>query len=341
MGETSRTLKSLAVLLLAAAAFSRLCAQAPFPAPPRADRVRLAEAMRVADGIRADLWPGWEAIPGPILLVTDSAEYLLRHPRPSADFTSLGRDSLLRTEVWARSRIFPLTLLATFPAVGGIPTVVVGSAERTGKSSVGWVLTLMHEHFHQWQYSEPGYYPELNALNLARGDTTGMWALQFPFPYDSMPVQQAMRGFAEALVVALDTSGVAEPVALAPVRGALDRLLDLLAPDDRRYLEFQLWQEGVARWVEYAAARSAARLSPPLAAFLALPDYLPYGSQLVLAEAELRWELRNLDVGRDQRTVFYPLGAALALLTDRQGHAWKRRYAMEKFQLSGITDPAP
>jgi hypothetical protein len=32
-----------------------------------------------------------------------------------------------------------------------------------------------------------------------------------------------------------------------------------LAPSDYRYLEFQLWQEGVARSIEYAAARAAAR----------------------------------------------------------------------------------
>ena len=77
--------------------------------------------------------------------------------------------------------------------------MVVGSAERTGKSSTGWVLTLMHEHFHQWQYSQPDYYPRLNALDLARGDTTGMWALEYAFPYDSVPVQRAVQRLADAL----------------------------------------------------------------------------------------------------------------------------------------------
>lgn len=328
---------AFAILALLAAA--PLPAQAPFPPAPLTDRARLAEAMRVGDALRGALWSGWGATEVPILLVTDSLEYLIRHPRPTAAFTPLGRDPLLGTEVWARKRVFPPGFLATFPAVGGIPTVVVGSAERTGKSSTAWVHTLMHEHFHQWQYSQPDYYPRLNALDLARGDTTGMWALQYPFPYDSPPVQAAVKQLATALAAALE-AGPAESGAVESVRAARDRLLALLAPDDRRYLEFQLWQEGVARWVEYAAAAAAARLAPPGAAFQALPDYADYTAELALAEAALRQELRGIDLGRDRRVVFYPLGAALALLADGAGSGWKERYIERKFDLSGIVGPA-
>ncbi len=339
MCEPPRKFSTLALLFLLAQA-APVLAQSPYPPAPLADRVRLAESMRLADGVRANLWPGWARTAAPILLVTDSVEYLIRHRRPSGDFTPLGRDPLLGIEVWARKRVFPPTFLATFPAVSGIPTVVVGSAGRTGKSSTEWVLTLMHEHFHQWQYSEADYYAGLNALNLARGDTTGMWALEYAFPYDSLIIQQAMRGLAEALVTALDARGTVEPTVLGRVREARDRVLALLAPDDRRYLEFQLWQEGVARWVEYAGARAADQLGPPSAAFQALPDYRPYADELSRSEAALRRELAGLELGRDRRVVFYPLGAALALLADRQGPGWKRRYATEKFQLGELIDSA-
>lgn len=327
-----------AVALFALLAAARLAAQAPFPPASLADRTRLAEAMRVGDALRGRLWPGWEATAVPVLLVADSVEYLLRHPRPTADFTRLGPDPLLDTEVWARRRVFPPTFLATFPAVGGIPTVVVGSAERTGKSSAAWVLTLLHEHFHQWQYSQADYYPRLHALDLARGDTTGMWALQYPFPYDSAPVEEAVRQLAASLASALE-AGAAGTAAEASVRTARDRLLALLAPDDRRYLEFQLWQEGVARWVEYAAAGEAARLAPPPAAFQALPDYSPYRTELARARSALGQELRGMNLGRDRRVVFYPLGAALALLAERQGDSWKEAYSERKFELSGIVGP--
>lgn len=302
------------------------------------DRVRLGEALRLIDILSDRFWPGLGSAPEPVLLVTGTTEYLVRHPRPTGDFTALGRDAALGTAVWARPRVFPPGFLATFPAVGGIPTIVVGTAEQTGKSSVGWVLTLLHEHFHQWQYSRPDYYPRLNALDLARGDTTGMWALEYAFPYDSAPVGAATRALADALVLALTAQADARTAELAAVRAARDRLVGMLAPDDARYLEFQLWQEGVARWVEYAAARAAARIGPPAAEFQALPDYVRYAEQVELGEAALRRELAGLDLGRDRRVVFYPLGAAMALLLDDGAAGWKATYGAEKFRLSGLLD---
>ena len=104
------------------------------------------------------LWPGLERTPFAILVVNDSAEYLLGHPSPTSDFGSIGLDSVLKLEISVRPRIYAPTLLATFPAVGGLPTIVVGTARHTGKSSSDWVLTLLHEHFHQWQYTLADYY---------------------------------------------------------------------------------------------------------------------------------------------------------------------------------------
>jgi hypothetical protein len=230
---------------------------------PRRDRVWLAEAMRLAEDLRDDLWPGWERTTLEVLLVTDSTEFLVGHPQPSADFVWRGDDTLLKREVWTRPRQFSPALLATFPAVSGVPTIVIGSAEHTGKSSTAWVLTLLHEHFHQWQYSQPGYYAGVAQLDLAPGDTTGRWMLDYAFPYDSVPVQQAMRRLATALAQALDAPAGAKAKALKAAVGARETLRSSLTAADYRYFEFQLWQEGVARFVEYAAARAAAESGGP------------------------------------------------------------------------------
>jgi hypothetical protein len=288
------------------------------------DRARLAESFRLAERVSGDVWPGWERSPMAILLVADSTEYLVGHPRPTAEFALFGRDAVLGRDVFVRPRRYPPTLLATFPAVGGISTIVVGSAERTGKSSTEWVLTLLHEHFHQWQNSLPDYYAKANALGLARGDTTGQWMLSYPFPYDSVPVQQAVEALATSLVRA-------EPIeTLARPREALRRIL---SPDDHRYLEFQLWQEGVPRYVEIAAAEAAAGAGEPSEAFRRLPDYEGYAEVAERLRSRLGSELAELNLGRDRRVAFYSIGAGLAMLLDRSDRSWKRRYQGRLFTL--------
>ena len=301
---------------------------ASLPPLPVADRHRLVEALRLSDGLRGRLWPGWEATPVPILLVTDSAEYLLGHPRPTADFQSLGVDPVLGRELHVRAPVFPPTLLATFPAVGGMPTAVVGTAERTGKTSAGWVLAVLHEQFHQWQYTQPWYYPGVATLDLAGADTTGRWMLEFPFPYEAEAVQGAVARLARAL--AQGNGGTP-----ASARRALS---DVLTPPEERYLEFQLWQEGVARWIELAAARLAAGLGEPAPEFRALADYEPYPRVAARLERALREELDTLRLATSRRVAFYALGAAMAARLEAEGGDWRRDYAATPFRLDRLLE---
>ena len=316
---------------------------APEPAHPQTaaqlqheDRVRLAEASHLAAQVCERLWPGWGQTAFQILLVGDSTEFLIGSKQKNPpNFNRLGYDTLLRTEVWTRPRQFPPTLLATFPAVGGLPTIVIGSARRTGKSSTTWVLTLLHEHFHQWQYSLPDYYTGVRGLGLSRGDTTGQWMLNYPFPYDSGPVQRATRNLAMALVRALEARPQMRKQALQAVSHTRATLRNLLTATDYRYFEFQLWQEGVARYIEYAAARAAAARKP-LAQFRNLPDYEPYNHVAGEGLRHLRLELKQLDLGRQQRVAFYPIGAALALLLDDSRADWKQAYTRQPFTLPDL-----
>ena len=325
----------LAVLLLGiAAAPATARAQTTTPLHS-ADRVRLAEGRRLAARICDRLWPGWGRTAFQLLLVNDSAEYLVDNQRSADSFTRLGYDALLRADVWTRPRRFPPTLLATFPAVGGLPTVVIGSAERTGKSSTAWVLTLLHEHFHQWQYSQPGYTDGVLHLDLARGDTTGQWMLNYPFPYDSAPVQRAVRHLATTLANALEARPEARARALEAVSDDRAALRKLLTAADYRYLEFQLWQEGVARFIEYAAGQAAAETEPS-PDFRRLPDYQPYREVSDSALRALRNELATLDLAQRRRVAFYPIGAAWALLLDQARPDWKQAYARQPFTLPDL-----
>jgi hypothetical protein len=89
----------------------RLAAQAVHSSQPaRADQVRIAEARRLARELADQVWPGLAGTPMPVLLVTDSAEFLIRRSPDRPD--------------WSRPRTLPPTLVATFP-VDGAPTIVV------------------------------------------------------------------------------------------------------------------------------------------------------------------------------------------------------------------------
>ncbi len=331
-----RALVSVAPLVVAVAP---LASQQPALSP--GDRVRMAEAYRLASRIQDRVWPHWSGAPFPLLLVTDSLEFLVHHPRPSDDFRSLGNDALLESAVFVRKRVYPPNLLATFP-LAGVPTIVIGQPASTGKSSTAWVLTVMHEHLHQLQYSRPGYYAGVDSLHLSRGDHTSMWMLNYPFPYDSAPVAARFAALVQVLALGVThlTNGERLPPAtLAALRRARAALAAALSAADDRYLSFQLWQEGVARYVEYRAAVIAAREYSPTPGFRALPDYMDLGTAAARLRHDLIRELEHGDLARDRRESFYPAGAATALLLDTVDPRWQERYFARMFTLDPLFEP--
>ena len=330
---SARVVISLAALLVAAPV-SAAAAQS-FPPMAQTDRVRLAEAFRLDRVVANKVWPGWKKVPFAVLLITDSVEYLVGHPKPTPDFTDIGADTLLHSEVWARHRVFPKQLLATAPFVGGVNTIAVGRAENTGKSSVEWVLTLMHEHFHQLQYTRPWYQAGVKKLDLMRGDSTGMWMLNYPFPYDSAPVVSALEHLAHALTRAMDAprGEASSEQALMDVLFARDSMRQAVSAEDDRYLEFQLWQEGIARYTEYAVAVAAQKAALPSVEFRALPDYEDYAAAAAGELALLHRELADERPAENKRVIVYSLGAATALAMDYAGWKWMRGYFKDPFRL--------
>lgn len=302
------------------------------PSLSEIDRVRLAEAFRLAEKLGDDLWPGWSKAPFAVLLVTQDKEFLIRHPQPSKDFISLGHDTRLKSDVYYRDRKFQPNLLATFPAVGGLSTIVIGQAENTAaKTSTPWVVTLLHEHFHQLQDSQPNFYQDVERLNLSRGDQTGMWMLNYPFPYTSPEVSKQFSVLTRLLVEALDAkSKNLFSAKLAAYLDARDALKKLLPPDDYKYLSFQLWKEGIARYTEYRVADWAASTYRPSREFRELKDFTPFSTAANQVRDGIVREL-SLKLDDYKRVAFYPLGAGEGLLLDRANPKWRSQYFAEKF----------
>jgi len=306
-------------------------------AMPEIDRIRLAEAFALGENISNHLWTNWNTAPFAVLLVTPDNEYLVRHPNPSRDFMPLGYDALLKSDVYGRRRTQGTNLLATFPAIKGsaVPTIVVGEAENTGaKTSTPWVVTLLHEHFHQLQYSRSNYYAETAALNLAHGDQTGMWMLNYAFPYENKLVWGQFAALAKLLVeTAASKSSVDHSNLFVAYLQARRQFQQLLSPEDYKYFSFQAWQEGIARYTEFDVAKFAAAEHKPIKEFRALKDFTPFAEVANSIHEKIFQQLLTQQLGLSKREMFYPFGAAEGLLLDAANPSWRNRYFEEKFDL--------
>jgi hypothetical protein len=315
----------LAALILS----SLLFAQVPAPIPA-ADAARVSEFYRLAPQIDDKIWAGWSKTPAPLLLVTQNTEYLTHFPDPPKEFVKSGDD------FQARPRQFSVNLQATFPAFGFPPAIVIGEPANTAsKTSTPWLIVVMHEHFHQLQWAQPGYTNAINGLGLDKGDKTGMWMLNYPFPYEEPEIAASFAHLRDTLLAALaevDQQKFA-PLARAYLKERKAFLAQFL-PNDRKYLSFQLWQEGVARYTQIKAAEAAGDYRPT-EAFVALPDYTPFSTYALTARARTLDELKHIDIAQSKRDTFYSFGAAECLLLDRVNPEWKAQY----FQHLLTTEP--
>jgi hypothetical protein len=299
------------------------------------DRVRLAEAFRLGDTLGNQIWADWNKAPFAVLLVTPEYEFLIRHPKPSSDFVLVNYDPLLKSKVYYRQRTQAQNLLATFPLVGGIPTIVIGQAENTDKeTSTPWVVTMLHEHFHQLQYSRPGYYGDVNALGLTRGDQTGMWMLNYPFPYDWHEMQELFSHLGHSLANVLQAKTRSDfSAGLSTYMKQRREVENTLSPDDYRYLSFQMWQEGISRYTEYRIAKLAGESERPGKAFRMLKDYRRFDEVAEDIRIGILSELTSVKLAESRRVIFDSLGAGEGLLLDRVNPRWRQRYFVDKFYL--------
>ncbi len=294
------------------------------------DKVRIVEAYKIAERSADSIWAGWSETPFVILLVADDYEYLIGHTPSTDDFAPLGYDEILKQDVFYRNRVFDKKLLATFPAVDGVPTIVIGLPENTGLNSVGWTITLMHEHFHQMQMTDPDYFASVDLLDLSKGDQTGMWMLNFPFPYDSKEAGEQLT-IINSLLADLIVDPQEEKVNEYLTERA--KLREIFGEENYKYFSFQLWQEGLARYTEMEIMRILNDGYNPTKAFQNLNDYQNVNEVIIYAFKELQQTLKTAKLEEYQRVLFYSIGAGEGILLDRINPDWKKKYFTEKFYI--------
>jgi hypothetical protein len=276
-----------------------------------AELARLRETARTSGEA---LWPGYGSAPFGFLLVGQSQEVLLCQPAPPPGFAPAGRDEAVGCDRFVRPRTgLPEGLLAAMPLFGPPSTIVMGTRESTGLTVLRWRATLLHEHFHQWQTALPGYFARVAALDLAGGDQSGMWMLNFPFPYADPTIGAAYYQAAQALADALEARRTGHFA--AKVAAYVERRRAFAAASGERnwrYLEFQLWQEGVARWTEIALGRNS--------------DDWATRMDAAAREEEVIGSLRHPELSRQGRLAAYAIGAGEAMLLEACGPGWRARY---------------
>lgn len=134
---------------------------------------------------------------------------------------------------------------------------------------------------------------------------------------------------AEALDAPEETREAARDAYIA----ARHRLAKAAGDRNERYLAFQLWQEGAARYTELALARLVAMKLEPSLAFCVLEGFVPFLDVATEIKKEMREDLARGDLPTRKRVAFYAFGCGEALLLDRSVPGWRKRYLASRFQL--------
>ena len=274
----------------------------------------LAQVRAFAADEGEKVWPGYGQAPFGFLLIADKQENLLCRDVVPGGFAPAGAERATGCKRYSRARTgLPGNLLAAMPIFGPPSVIVMGSPESTGRTEASWVRTILHEHFHQWQYDLPDYFSRILALDLHGGDETGMWALNYAFPYDDPGVVAAFDDASNELADAVAARGTPQfSTAFDNYLAARQALAARAGERNWRYFEFQLWQEGVARWTEIRLGKW-------------YPRQDVRDSAVKLEEATLA-ALRSPKLAENKREVVYAHGAAEAMLLQACGSEWRSAY---------------
>jgi hypothetical protein len=159
-----------------------------------------------------------------------------------------------------------------------------------------------------------------------------MWMLNYPFPYDDREINDAFADMCSRLRDAVNgLENAAYRDLLDAYLTSRERLREIVNADDYAYFSFQLWQEGVARYTEYAIARKAAARYTPSDEFKALEDVVAFDDDASDTRGHILTKLGNMSLKNARRTAFYHIGAAEAMLLDRENPEWRKRYFKDMF----------
>ena len=287
--------------------------------------------FKVVDGIQEIVIKEGSAVYGceeiqdiKLLLITDSIEYLYGFDYLPDGFSRVHDPKLSAGLIYERPASLFKGMKAAYPVVDGVPAIVIGTPINTDLTLHEWILTILHEHFHIIQMNQPGYFSGVESLNLSGGDQSGMWMLNYNFPYESPAIGSLIRELGVVLADAIELNDLNNN----ELKEVVSKLKVVVPEADLRYMEFQLWQEGIARYIEYEYSKVLGVMRDT--------ELNPEFEMRDLANKKFSGgiqNLRSIDVSVDQRVVFYDLGWGIGMYLSTIDPYWKTKYWNKPFKI--------
>jgi uncharacterized membrane protein (UPF0127 family) len=313
--------------------------------PDPDDWARLEEIYQLMDDLGPSLWAGWGEGHPPLLLESETADFLVGHPAPPDGFATVPGLTVAGEPVATRAgHLVPgigVQLIGDRLGVALLPRdrlqafidEILG-AGVVALDDVQYVRWAAHEAFHVFEMTSMGGEPPSFGFDGNEMETAGVLA--------------ETEGFAEHLAdEAMLLKRALETQTDADLRAAVDAFLD--AREQRRASlpaevgGFELaveWSEGLARYTDVRLLQSAAADYRPAAAFAALGASYPE-PDTTWADA-IHWLDDLSSVPGTVRDRYYELGAAQAYLLDRLMPGWHARAlpdgeSLESLLRTGLT----
>jgi hypothetical protein len=294
--------------------------------PSETDRRMIADAQAIVRNEGDLLWTGLSQAPLPTLLIGPERETLFCG-LPTSGFSAIGFDPITRCTMQVRARELPVDLAAATD-LGNVSVIHMGLPEALEATQADWIVTFLHEAFHQHQSTLPGYFSAVDEVRARLSKAGEQWVLEYPFPYADPKVKAEFA--AMILSAGQFLSAENEMQAEAAIRSyveARNRARDAMSPDDWLYYEFQVGQEGVARWTElkFAAAAGNARA-----------DIASIGTERTGGLAVSLGAIDSQGLGMWRRSSFYVLGAIEASMLERVRPQWQLEYETNPFAMGSM-----
>lgn len=314
-------------MLLALLASAAGAAAPPLPSPAIRAMIHDVRVWTTIDGEK--LWPGFARAPVPIDLIDDRHETLFCR-RQAKGFAWRGRDKITGCAMLSRPRVLNRDLAASLDIDENVQAIAIGLPATLDMSALAWRATLLHEAFHQYQSALPGYRAAVQRVRATLHAKQADWPLTYAFPYGNADVGRAFAAMTAAARQFLTAgSGTLKQQAMIDYVHARHIARTTVTPADWRYYEFQVGQEGVARWTEIELTERAGRRDPAMATEA-------HERRAGLANSLNAIDEQGLRVWK--RGALYVYGAIEAEMLNQADAGWRDAYRRDPFGLGERLD---